>query len=194
MRRGHRLSHAARFPSGILVAALLVASGVLWAVMFFGTLPHLSRLAGGASPFDIRPMGYSYDEARAFLAAIGEQGRKYYAYPQLTLDMFYPPLYLVSRGLALWWLTLPGRFGAAALPLRTRCALIALPLMTASLDLIENSCIAMMLWAWPDLARSVVQISSVATRVKIIAGALTEFSMAVLAAVWLTRAFRLSRS
>jgi hypothetical protein len=58
--------------------ALVVASGLVWAVMFFGPIGHFSRLAGGASPFDIRPMGYSYDEAYAFLNAIGEQGRRYY--------------------------------------------------------------------------------------------------------------------
>jgi hypothetical protein len=40
-------------------------------------------------------------EARAFLQAIGERRRAYYAFPELTLDMFYPPLYAVSRGLAL---------------------------------------------------------------------------------------------
>jgi hypothetical protein len=68
-----------KFPSGFLVAGLLVASGLMWAVMFFGPLAHLTRLAGGLTPFDIRPRGYSYAEARAFLEAIGEQGRRYYA-------------------------------------------------------------------------------------------------------------------
>src|SRR5262249_24016507 len=64
-------------PSGFLVAALLVASGLLWAVMFVGPLAHLTHLAGGLTPFDIRPKGYSYAEARAFLEAIGDQGRAY---------------------------------------------------------------------------------------------------------------------
>ena len=89
----------------------------MWAVMFFGPLAHLSRLAGGASPFDIRPMGYSYDEAYAFLNAIGKHGRLYYANRELLLDMFYPPLYAISRGLALWWLTMPGRPCEAPVPL-----------------------------------------------------------------------------
>jgi hypothetical protein len=61
-----------QFPSGLLVCALLVASGLVWAMMFFGPLTHLSCLAEGVSPFDIRPMGYSYDEAYAFLNAIGD--------------------------------------------------------------------------------------------------------------------------
>ena len=104
-----------QFPSGFLVAVLLTASGLLWAVMFFGPLAHLSRLSGGMTPFDIRPWGYSYAEARAFLEAIGAEGRAYYVSPELILDAFYPPLYAVSRGLALWWLTLPAhREGAGA--------------------------------------------------------------------------------
>jgi hypothetical protein len=36
-----------QFPSGFLVAVLLAASGLLWAVMFFGPLAHLERLASG---------------------------------------------------------------------------------------------------------------------------------------------------
>jgi hypothetical protein len=95
-----------QFPSGFLVAALLAASGLLWAVMFFGPLAHLTHRAGIVTPFDIRPKGYSYADARAFLEAIGEQGRRYYAIPEFVIDTFYPPLYALSRGLALWWLTM----------------------------------------------------------------------------------------
>jgi hypothetical protein len=40
-----------------LVAGLLVLSGLMWAVMFFGPLAHLTHLAGGLTPFDIRPKG-----------------------------------------------------------------------------------------------------------------------------------------
>ena len=116
------------FPSGFVVAALLVASGLLWAVMFFGSLAHLARVAGGVPPFDIRPSGYSYAEAHAFLSAIGEQGRSYYASPELILDSFYPPLYAVSRGLALWWLTMPGQIRKTPVPLKVCWALVAIPI------------------------------------------------------------------
>ena len=81
-----------------------------------GRLLIFSRLSGGMTPFDIRPKGYSYQEARAFLEAIGGQGRAYYASPELILDAFYPPLYAVSRGLALWWLTMPGASGRRQCP------------------------------------------------------------------------------
>jgi hypothetical protein len=175
-----------QFPSGFLVAALLVASGLLWAVMFFGTLAHLSRLADGLSPFDIRPEGYSYEQARAFLGAIGGQGRAYYLNPQLVIDSIYPPLYAISRGLALWWLTKPGRL-RARLSSRLRYGLVGVPVAMAGLDLIENGCIAAMLWTWPDLSQRLVQLSSLATQGKIALGVLTEATMAVLAAIWLLR-------
>jgi hypothetical protein len=176
-----------RFRSGFLVAALLVLSGLMWAVMFFGPLAHLTRLAGGLTPFDIRPRGYSYAEAHAFLEAIGDEGRRYYAVPELVIDTLYPPLYAVSRGLALWWLTMPGRVRAAPLPLKVRYALVAVPFFMASLDLFENGCIAVMLRTWPDLSHGFVEVSSLATRMKIMAGALTEALMGALAVIWLMR-------
>jgi hypothetical protein len=176
-----------QFPSGFLVAALLAANGLLWAVMFFGPLAHLEHLASGLTPFDIRPRGYSYAEARAFLEAVGQQGRRYYVSPELVIDTFYQPLYAVSRGLAFWWLTMPGRAREAPLPLRVRYALIAVRVLMASLDLFENGCIAVMLLTWSDLSQGLVEVSSLATQMKIIAGVLTEVLMGVLAVIWLMR-------
>jgi hypothetical protein len=102
-------------------------------------------------------------------------------------DTFYPPLYAVSRGLALWWLTMPGRVREAPLPLKVRYVLIAVPILMASLDLFENGCIARMLWTWPDLSNALVEVSSRLTQLKIVAGVLTEVLMGVLGAIWLAR-------
>jgi hypothetical protein len=84
---------------------------------------------------------------------------------------------------------MPGRVRKAPLPLKVRWALIAVPILMATLDLIENGSIAVMLWTWPDLSNAVVELSSFATQVKIMAGALTEMLMAGLAIVWLVRLF-----
>ena len=181
------IEKAARFPSGWLVVVLLAGNGALWAVMFFGTLAHLQALAGGAAPFDIRPLGYSYEEARSFLAATGEQGRAYYLSRQLILDTVYPPFYAVSRALALWWLTMPGRLYDGAILQRWRWTLVAIPVVMASFDGVENVCIAKMLWTWPDLSPGLVQVSSLATRLKFIAGVFTEIPMAALAVPALLR-------
>ena len=181
------------FPPGWLVIVLLVASGVLWAVLFFVTLPHLRLLAGGAAPFDVRPWGYGYEETRAFLASISEQGRAYYLNPELVLDSFFPPLYAGSRALALWWLTMPGRLRDGATPLGWRWTLVALAIVEAILDWGENAGIATMVWTWPDLSPGLVAVSSVATRLKLVAAALTEISMVVLAAAAVLRWCKLRR-
>jgi len=177
----------ARFPSGWLVAGLLVGNGLLWAVMFFGTLAHLQFLAGGAAPFDIRPLGYSFPEAHDFLASIGEQGRAYYLNPELVLDTVYPPTYALSRVLALWWLTMPGRLSGDAMPARWRWTLVAIPIVMACLDCLENIGIASMLWTWPELSAGLVRATSLATRLKFIAGAFSEIAMAALALAALVR-------
>ena len=104
--------------------------------------------------------GYGYDAARGFLAALGEQGCSYYLNPELVLDSFFPPLYAVSRALALWWLTEPGRLRAGAMPLAWRRILIALPIVEAILDCGENASIATMVWTWPDLSPGLVRAAS----------------------------------
>jgi len=184
----------ARFRSGWLVVALLVASTALWAVLFFITLPRLQLFAGGAAPFDIRPLGYSYEDARAFLGAIGGQGRAYYLNPELLLDSFFPPLYATSRVLALWWLTMPGRLRDGATPFGWRWTLIALPIAEAILDWGENACIATMVWTWPDLSPGLVHAASLATQLKLVAAALTEVSMVAFAAVAVMRWRKLGRA
>jgi hypothetical protein len=87
---------------------------------------------------------------------------------------------------------MPGRVRRAPLPLGLRYAFIGIPVAMASLDIVENSCIARMLWTWPDLSSGVVSISSVATETKIALGALTETLMGSLALIWLLR-FTLGR-
>jgi len=51
----------------------------------------------------------------------------------------------------------------------------------------ENGCLAVMLWTWPDLSHGLVEVSNLATRVKMMAGVLTEASMGALAVIWLMR-------
>lgn len=82
---------------------------------------------------------------------------------------------------------MPGRVGEDPVPLKVRYALIAVPVLMASLDLFENGCIAVMLRTWPDLSHGLVEVSSLATQVKFIAGVLTEVLMGILAVIWLMR-------
>ena len=178
---------AARFPSGRLVIVLLVATAIFWAVLFFVTVAHLQILANGAEPFDARWMGYSFDDAQKYLAALGPEGRAYYLVPELLLDTFFPPLYAASSALALWWLTEPGRMTDEGMAVGWRWMLIALPVAGLIFDWAENSGIAWLLWSWPELSPALVRASSLATQLKLAAAVVTEISLIVLAAVALLR-------
>jgi hypothetical protein len=59
---------------------------------------------------------------------------------------------------------MPGRIRPVPLPLSVRYAFVGIPVAMASLDTIENACIAAMLWTWPNLPAVVVSVSSLGTR------------------------------
>ena len=96
-------------PVGWLAALSLLASAVLFLVIIFGTFPRLRQYSRGLEPFAARAFGYSFSDAQALLAALGEDGRTYYANVQLRIDTFYPASYGISRALCFYWLAMPGR-------------------------------------------------------------------------------------
>jgi len=64
----------------------------VYAAMVTWTLPGIADAAGGLTPFDMRPFGYSHEEALAFLSALTDEGRRLYTGPQKMLDAVYPAL------------------------------------------------------------------------------------------------------
>src|SRR5437016_5747072 len=93
-----------QFPRSGHVFVLMLVSIALWAVMVFGPLAYLRRTAGGLEPFDLRPFGYTVEDARALLFALSQVGRDYYANVQLSLDNAYPTTFALSRAMLLLWL------------------------------------------------------------------------------------------
>jgi len=175
------------FPRTAQVVVALIVSFALWGVMVFWSLAYLRRTAGGLEPFDLRPFGYTPEEARALLFALSSIGRNYYADVQLQLDTAYPALYAISRGLLLFWLTAPGRTAARPSLRRTRLPLLTWPLVTAWFDYFENEGIAAMLAAGPQAGDELIARTSFWTRAKSIAGLATELMCIILAAIAFVR-------
>lgn len=169
--------------SGRWVLAILLVSIALWAVMVFGTLAHLRRLADGLDPFDVRPFGYSVGEARLLLDALGDAGRDFYARVQLRLDALYPATYALSRGLMLWWLTAPGRLRAAPIALPLRIIFVGMPAAAAAFDYAENLQIGRMLAAGSSIDSSVIEAASRMTVFKSVMSSITETCVIVLAII-----------
>lgn len=111
-------------------AAVAVYLGmVLW------TLPAISQAAGGLVPFDMRPGGYSGDEARLFLAQLSDDGRALYLGTQHLLDSIYPALLGLTLVLAML-LVYPGAAGKIG---------AVLAVFAAGADYLENVAVTIIL-------------------------------------------------
>ena len=106
----------------------MTRNGIFWLVfaamlgnylaMILWSIPRISAEAGGLAIFDMRPAGYSFEEAKTFLAALSPDGARFYVQVQHRLDSAYPALLAVTLGWAIirlapaswgvWrWLILP---------------------------------------------------------------------------------------
>lgn len=122
---------------GRVIWAAAALTGAVYLTMLLWSLPRLAAMAGGLPPFDLRPLGYAPDEARALLSALGTEGRAFYLGVQHRLDMVYPGLQalmliLLFRRLAPGW---PGQ------------ALTVVALAGAAFDWAENAAVAGLLRA-----------------------------------------------
>jgi hypothetical protein len=157
------------------------AAAAVYAAMLFWTLPAISAAAGGAAPFDLRPLGYSVGEAQAFLAALTDQGRQIYLDVQQRLDIAYPALLAIVLGLGSA-LIFPPRFG-------NRKWLSALtPAAGMLFDYRENALVRRMLNSPPDaLNPDLVAAASNATMLKSVFTFISMSALLVLCVLWLRR-------
>ncbi len=118
-----------------VVFALTVA---IYLAMLFWSLPRLA--VNGMFPFDLRPAGYSGDEARAYLSALGTDQRTFYSGVQHKLDTLYPGLMAASLVLA-YHLLFPR--GAA-------WGLSLVAVAAATFDWLENAAVSAMLRVEPQ--------------------------------------------
>lgn len=157
----------------------------VYAVMLVWTLPTISAEADGLAPFDMRPLGYSFDEAKAFLSALSAAGKDLYLRVQQMLDLFYPALLAVTLILATLLLT-ASRW--------LRLSLAALAAAGMVFDYRENFFVGRMLEYGPDgIAPDLVASASGATVVKSIFDAVSMIAVLTLTVGWLLARRRVRR-
>jgi hypothetical protein len=153
----------------------------IYGVMVMITLPRIAAEAGGLLPFDLRPLGYSVDEAKAFLAALSQTGKDIYQSIQHRLDIVYPLLLTVTLFLAIV-LTAPPSWPRA----RWIAAAVALP--SLFFDWLENAAVRRMLEATPDtLPAELAETASRWTVLKSATGAIAMTLALLLVIGWLYR-------
>ena len=74
------------------IIVFLLLSLSVFTIMKTVTIPMIVEQANGLEVFDLRPMGYSIDEARLFIESLTSEGKFIYTKIQLPLDFIYPVL------------------------------------------------------------------------------------------------------
>lgn len=119
---------------------ILTAMVAAWLSMTLWTAPRIEELSGGQRLLDMRFTGYSLDEVRDFVAAIGDEGAALYLGAQFWLDMIFPPLLGAVLFLLYRWL-FPGLPGLI---------IGTVSLTYVAVDMLENLAVATMLRAGAD--------------------------------------------
>lgn len=164
-----------------LVVAITLA---VYGVMIFWSIPKISAQAGGLAVFDMRPGGYSFDEARAFLAALSPEGTAFYTDVQHRLDTAYPALLALMLAWSILRLT-PASWGLW----RWLLAATALPGM--AFDYWENLNVSEMLKLGADgITPRMVEAASLHSQAKAAASSISMTIVLVLLCTWVYRRFR----
>ena len=120
--------------------AIVAVTITNYLLMILWSLPKISQMAGGRVPFDMRPGGYSFEEAMAFVTAIDASGREFYLNTQHVLDSIYPALLSVTLAVGM-------------VNLLPRCwgwVMAALSVAAGVFDLFENAIVARILNLTPE--------------------------------------------
>lgn len=171
--------HQPNSPSGIAVSFWMAAALSVYASMMLITLARLLEMSGGIPVFDMMPAGYDNEYASSLLTALGSDGRNYYLWRQIPMDLIYPALFGISFFLLATWLV--GKLPAFQRILRLS-AMVALA--AGAFDYIENIFIILMIRNYPDLPDLLVNAASIATLSK---SGLTMIYFTVLIVVLLVR-------
>lgn len=159
----------------------------VYGVMVFWSIPVLSRDADGLAVFDLRPGGYSFEEARAFLAALSPEGVGFYTSVQHRLDAAYPVLLAITLGWSILRLT-PRTWGLW----RYVLAATAVPGMV--FDHLENASVSAMLALGAEgITPSLVDAASFNSQAKAATSSVAMTVLLILLLLWAFRRWRTAR-
>jgi hypothetical protein len=160
---------------------LFAATLAVYLIIVGWSLPTISAAAGGMAPFDMRPGGYSFDQAQAYLAALSPDGTAFYLDIQHRLDLIYPALLAATLFFGIWLLT-PPTWGIW----RWLLALAAIP--GSVFDYLENYAVATMLRLGADgITPDIVATADRWTRLKSVFTTIAMTILLVLLVIWAGR-------
>jgi hypothetical protein len=198
MSRLESIDRRVRFVHVAVALVLVVLSALalrLWA------LPRMTELASDKAYFaslnipplfDARKQGYSFDDAKRHLEALGPAARDYYAGLYiLGYDLVFPVTLFAFGILFCLWMTQPTRRFAAALQPASRLAILIIPLGLFIFDILENISVLAMLKSYPSVDPGLASAASLFSRIKWLSA---YFAWALAAALLVLASFRVLTS
>lgn len=143
------------------IIILFIATNLVYLTMILYSIPRLMQFSNGTKILDMLPFGYTYVYVNELFSALGSQGRSFYLYYQIPIDMVYPFLFGITYCLILvYFLKKINKFDS---PLIYLCLL---PLIAAFFDYLENLGTINLLINYPNISETEVKINSFFTLIK----------------------------
>ncbi len=150
-----------KYATGRNVLFLFLLTQIIYFLMLLYTIPNLMHYANGMKILDMQPTGYSAEFARSLFNQLGENGRDYYLYRQIPLDMVYPFLFAVSYSILLTYL-----FKKSFKPESKLHYLSIIPLFGGLFDYFENIGIIIMLSIYPNFSINLANVTNIFSLLK----------------------------
>ena len=129
--------------------------------MLFVTIPKTVAYSGGMKLLDMMPQGYDFEYVNELFNKLGEEGREVYLFNQIPVDMIYPLLFGITYSLLI------GYFLKKLDKLNTHFFYLCLiPMIAGVADYLENIGIITMLYDYPDLSITQINITNFFTLIK----------------------------
>ncbi len=177
---------SARSETNLFWLVVAIAVG-LYVIMIGWSLPRLFAGAQNLPPFDLRPRGYGYADAKAYLVVLGPKNIAFYVGVQLKLDMAFPLFQTLATAWAIYRLT-PASWSI------WRHGLAATTLPGMIFDYQENWQIGNMLAIGADaLPRDLVAQASMASQLKAVFVTIATSILMILIIRWVIARYKTIR-
>lgn len=161
----------------------LLMIAVISGALRYGLMPSMgARLVSvpDAGPLDLM-FAYTPTEAFAHIAALGDEGRLAYRLFLVTADFAYPISYTLLFAWLIVMLKRKTRWEGSRLP-------VMLPLLVFGFDMLENTSVVALLFAYPSQPVSLALAASIFTTLKWIMAGVSILAIMLLVVLRLTRA------
>lgn len=135
-------------------------TSLLYLLLLLVTTPQLKALSGGMEILDTLPY-YEPPYVQLLLEKLGQQGRDFYLYRQIPIDLVYPALFGITYFCII-------RFFINKLNLKKIAFLSILPIIGAMFDYAENISIINLLSTFPTLSETTTSILPIFSLLKTI--------------------------